>query len=109
MDLLVHRDLIQDDLGNYYIISSINGHKLTLVHAVVYFSFNQIANEEFINTVKNQYGSPVGVGQFFTDIVKNKINGFQEGKYPGGIYSLKEVLGHYDIELDNLYEVNVNV
>ncbi|MCM3454472.1 hypothetical protein M3685_11000 [Heyndrickxia oleronia] len=109
MEILQHRDLIKDELGNYYVVSAIDDNQLTLVNAVVYYSFNYILNKEFVKEVTSNYESSVGVGQFFTDLVKNKIEGLQTGKYPGGIYSLGDVLKEYQVQVESLYERNVNL
>lgn len=107
MDILVMRDLIKDALGNYYVVSKIDGKKLTLVNAVVYYSYNRILDFEYVDEIKRNYKQSVGVGQPFTDIVKSRIEGLESGKYPGGIYPLEEVLKEYDIFVDGLYERNV--
>lgn len=107
MDILVMRDLIRDDLGNYYIVSKIEGKHLTLVNAAVYYSYNRILDHDYVDEVKGNYEYAVGVGQPFTDIVKSRIEGLKNGKYPGGIYSLAEILKEYEVSVDGLYERNV--
>jgi hypothetical protein len=109
MEILVNRDIIQDELGNYYIVSKIEGNRLTLVNAVVYYSFNRILREDFLREVNSQYDKPVAVGQFFTDLVKNKISRLKEGKTPGSIYMLNDVRKKYEINVDSLYERSVSV
>ncbi|MBP3037968.1 hypothetical protein J9303_00405 [Bacillaceae bacterium Marseille-Q3522] len=103
------RDLIKDELGNYYTSVGLHGNKLLIANAIVYYSFNRIANEEYIETVKRQYNTYVGVGQFFTDMLKNKINDLTNGISLGKIYQLDDVRKEYDVELISLYERNVNL
>ncbi|EIJ79127.1 hypothetical protein PB1_16259 [Bacillus methanolicus PB1] len=107
MKILVNRDLIRDELGNYYVASSVYGKQLTLVNAVVYYSFNRILTHDFVDEVNSQYDKEVAVGQFFTDIVKHKIERLKKGESPGGIYSLEEVLKEYVVRIDGLYEKSV--
>lgn len=109
MDLMVFRDIIKDELGNYYMISEINRNKLTLVNAVVYMSFNRFLNEEYVKEIKEQYGETVLVGQPATDMVKHRIELLSKGSVPGSIYSLEEVTKEYKVLIDGLYERNPNV
>ena len=92
MEILAMRDLIQDDLGNYYAVANVGKSTITLVNAVVYYSFNRILDNDFVEEVNKQYDNKsVAVGQFFTDLVINKIEGLTSGKYPGRIYDLTDV------------------
>jgi hypothetical protein len=109
LELLVMRDLIKDDLGNYYVIQAINGNKLTLVNAVIYNSFKRILSYDFVDEVEKKYGKPVAVGQYFLDALKSRIEGLESGKYPGGIYTLEEVAKNYEIEVNTFYERDVNL
>lgn len=109
MELFPNRDLIQDELGNYYEIKSMSGRKITLVNAFVHYSFRRIMNEDFLHTVKDQYEESVGVGQFFADMLKNRISMLTSGKVPGGIYSLSEVEKYYEIEVNPLYERSIGI
>ncbi|TXC89880.1 hypothetical protein FS935_16120 [Metabacillus litoralis] len=109
MEILPIRDLIQDELGNYYIVKAINGKKLTLVNAIIHHSFRRILSEDFVAEVNKQYDKGVAVGQYFTDALKSKIESISTGKTPGGIYKLSDIQKEYDIEVISLYEKDVNV
>jgi hypothetical protein len=76
---------------------------------VVHNSFKRILNKDFVEEVNNKYDKSVAVGQYFTDMLKNRIEGLSSDKYPGGIYKLSDVLGEYEIEVNGLYERDVNV
>lgn len=109
MELIEQRDLIKDDLGNYYVVSSVFGKQVRLVNAVVYFSFNRILTQEFVEEVNNCYSDSVAVGQFFMDMVKSKIDGIKSGKTPGYIYNLNDVSELYNVTVDGLYERSVSI
>jgi len=108
MEILAMRDFIRDDLGNYYAITTVGKSTITLVNAVVYYSFNRVLNNEFVEEVNKQYDhKPVAAGQVFTDLVINQIDDLTSGKYPGHIYDLTDVAKNYEIEVVNLYERDV--
>ena len=85
MGILPVRDLIQDDLGNYYTVVELNEKKLTLVNAMIHYSFRRILNADFVEEVNKQYDRSVGVGQYFTDMLKNRIQGLSKGTIPGNL------------------------
>ncbi|MGG4549388.1 hypothetical protein ABER02_16625 [Rossellomorea marisflavi] len=109
MEILPMRDLIQDDLGNYYTVVAINEKKLTLVNAVIHHTFRRLLSVDFIEEVNKQYDKSVAVGQYFTDSLKSRIQGLTTGTYPGGIYKLSDVQNEYEIEVNGLYEREINV
>lgn len=100
--------LIQDDLGNYYIVSKVNGKKLLLkCYYPSYFPSYFIG--WFIQEVRNKYDENVAIGQYFADGHKKRIEGLSSGKYPGGIYKLSDILKEYEVEVDSLYEKSVSL
>jgi len=107
MDILPLRDLIKDDLGNIYVVIKKSEGKLILVNAAVYYSFKRILDVNFVNEVNNNYNHPVAVGQYFTDMVRDRMNGLMEGKYPGKVYLLDAVKKQYDVVVDGIYERSV--
>lgn len=109
MELLPLRDFVKDNLGNYYVVINKSSDKLILVNAVTYYSFNRILNEDFVKEMNTQYKDSVAVGQPFLDIVRNKIEGLMEGKYPGKVYLLESLQAEYDVVVDGLYEVKVTI
>jgi hypothetical protein len=107
MEILENRDLIKDELGNYYYASSVYGKQITLVNAVVFNAFKRILDHQLVDEIKSSYDTPIAVGQIFTDMVKNKIDGLESGKYPGSIYSLEDVQKEYVVKVSGLYERSV--
>jgi predicted P-loop ATPase len=97
-------DLIQDEYGNYYHVKCISDNTLYLVNAIAYFSFKRIANENFLNDVNKKYEKSVGVGQYFTDQLKSRIDGLKSKKYPGEIFQLNDVVNFYSVSFMPLYE-----
>lgn len=109
MEILVARDLIVDDLGNYYVAYAQEDNKLYITNAFQYYSFNRILNDAFVDDVEQKYARSVAVGQYFLDSLRNKIEGLERKNYPGGIYNLNEVTEYYDIEYNPFYEKNFTV
>ncbi|PRS26915.1 hypothetical protein C6W19_24270 [Bacillus sp. RJGP41] len=108
MEILPIRDLIQDDLGNYYEVVGISGGKIRIVNAVVHLSFKRILTTEFVEEVDKHYGKRVGVGQYFTDMLKDKIERISNGG-KGNIYKLSDVLEEYEVEIGPLYERSIGI
>ncbi len=109
MEILSLRDLIQDEYGNYYIASSVSGNKLTLVNAFQLYSFNRILSHDFVEEINKQYNKSVAVGQFFGDMVKNRIETLKRDNVPGGIYTLEDVMNYYEVSIDVHYEREIGL
>lgn len=109
MEIIPRRDLVKDELGNYYEITKLNNEEVTLVNAAIYYSFNRILRHEFVDEVNKNYDHPVGVGQYFTDLLKNRISGLESGKYPGSVYPLEAIKDKYSIKVEGLYEQSVHI
>jgi len=103
LELRPTRDLIQDELGNYYSIQSVEGDKITLVNAITHSAFRRILSDDFVEEVRKKYNENVAVGQYFQDALQSRIKGLQSGKYPGGIYRLVDVMKEYKVELSAFY------
>lgn len=110
IDILQGRDLIQDNLGNYYEVIGFKGsNKIQIVNAIVHYSFRRIANNHFLEEVDKRYNENVGVGQYFADMLKRRIELLSSGEVPGNIYKLSDVSQKYEVENVPLYERNVNI
>ena len=107
MEIMENRDLIIDKYGNYYIAESVYGKQVRLVNAVIYYANNRVLNNELLDAVNKQYGEPSSVLRFFTDMVKDKIEGLESGKYPGSIYSFEEVEANYTVSVSGLHSRSV--
>lgn len=101
---MVSRDLILDDLGNYYQIKSINKNKITLVNAIVFYAYNRILNDDYYEEYKGQ-----AVAAPATKIVKNKIKKLENNETKGRIYNLTDVSKKYVVVVDGLYEREISV
>ncbi|MCX2808525.1 hypothetical protein OQ477_00730 [Bacillus sp. ChL18] len=108
MDILPFRDLIQDGLGNYYEIVSVEGDELTIVNFILYRTFTRIVKEDFIKDFE-KYENTVYVGQLFMDMLNSKINGIKEGKFPGNIFLLEDILKKYNVSNLPLYEKQASI
>lgn len=109
MEILIMRDLIKDDYGNYFIASRVTGNEITLVHAVHFYSFNRILSHDFVEEVNKDYNKHVAVGQYFVDMVKHRIKSLERKEVPGEIYELENVQKVYKVHFDSLYERDVNL
>lgn len=109
MEILVMRDLIKDEYGNYYIVSRVTGNELTLVNAVHFYSFNRILNHDFVEEINKDYDKHVAVGQYFVDMVKYCIKSLKRKEVPGDIHELEIVKKFYKVHFDSLYERDVNL
>ncbi|MEW9668902.1 hypothetical protein [Ammoniphilus sp. 3BR4] len=112
MQLLPLRDLIKDDLGNYYTIvkqtidDDIN--EITVVNAFVEASFRRILrfDDDFKNEFKDyedQY-----IGQISMDILLNRIDHLNREDVPGNVYTLEQVLRKYTVKFISMIEYSKN-
>ncbi|MDN8592043.1 hypothetical protein Q0V21_25175 [Paenibacillus sp. 11B] len=102
--LLPMRDLIKDELGNYYVIIGNNQDgKIILVNAVVFYASNRIVDKEYFQEHAHETLTHAA-----TEIVKRRIEDMGAGKIPGGIYKLETLKSEFglDFVVDGLYERN---
>ncbi|AHF08573.1 hypothetical protein [Desulfitobacterium metallireducens] len=97
--ILPFRDLIQDNLGNYYFVSEIGENKMILVNAVVLYASNRIFSEELVKDHKGE-----SLTHFATQMVKDHLKLLLSGEIPGKMYLLESLVGTYDIVVDALYD-----
>jgi hypothetical protein len=90
LDIVVLRDLIKDERGNYYVALQISGNELTLVNAFVELSFQTILL--FNDNFKEMYESYEHqfMGKIAMDDLRHKYVDLINKKGAGHIYSLDE-------------------
>jgi hypothetical protein len=106
MDILGLRDLVKDEYGNYYEIIQQSNDEIVLVNTFVHYTFRRLLHfdEDFKKEFKEyewQY-----IGKFFMDMLKNRVDGLETGKYPGKIYDMKEVMKEYTVNVIPFYDKN---
>lgn len=101
--ILPRRDLIKDQLGNYYFVRSISENEMILVNAVVLYASNRIVNDEFLKKHKGEI-----VTHFATQMLKDRIEQLQNEIIPGKIYLLESLVGTYDVVVDSFYDRSPN-
>lgn len=104
MELEAERDLIKDEYGNYYIVTNTSGDSLTLVNAALYYAFNQMLDEDFINKVNQKYPNEIACGKYFADLVQEHIDKLESDEQPGGIYEIDEVKQQYELHVKPIYD-----
>lgn len=110
MEILLLRDLIVDEYGNYYITvrkrEDGNRKELTLANAFMDLSFKRVLG--FDNTFKEECAKYENkyLGQEAMDILKSKIKQLSKHEIPGGIYKLSDVLDEYKVKFVPLFERN---
>lgn len=109
MDIQAERDLIKDDYGNYYLATNVTGTSITVVNAAVYYSYNQMLNEDFLAEIKRIYPNEVAVGKYFTDQVARHIEELENSIQPGSIYHIDEVKEKYDLHVKPIYDDSFNI
>lgn len=97
MEILPLRDIYQDDLGNYYVVYKVEGKKVYITNAIVHYAFRRILSNEFVDEVSKKYDKRVAVGQYFSDVLKNRVEGIQSGKYKGNVFPLEELTEEYEV------------
>ncbi|WP_017687522.1 hypothetical protein [Paenibacillus sp. PAMC 26794] len=106
--LLPVRDLIKDELGNYYDILYVDNQnsKVVLVNAVVKLSSNRILTDDYYREHQHEV-----LTHEATNILKAKIKNLNEGKVPGDIYSLEELKSDFGFEfvVEGLYDPSPKV
>mgnify|MGYP001184949057 CR=1 FL=1 len=113
MDILLLRDLVVDEYGNYYIAmreSENEGVKeLTLVNAFIDLSFRRILT--FDDSFKKEFAEYEHkyLGQQAMDILKSRIEQLSKHEVPGGIYKLSDVLQEYKVKFIPFFERNPQV
>jgi hypothetical protein len=90
LDIVVLRDLIKDERGNYYVALQINGNELTLVNAFVELSFRTILlfNDKFRDKYANYEHQ--FMGKIAMDDLRHQYVDLINKKGAGHIYSLEE-------------------
>lgn len=104
MDIQPERDMLKDDYGNYYVVSNASGDSLTIINAALYYAFNQMIDEEFVEKARELYPNEVACGKFFADQVMAHIEELEKPESAGAIYSIDEVKKHYDLHVKPIYE-----
>lgn len=104
MDIQPERDMLKDDYGNYYVVSNASGDSLTIINAALYYAFNQMIDEEFVEKARELYPNEVACGKFFADQVMAHIEELEKPDSAGTIYAIDEVKKHYDLHVKPIYE-----
>lgn len=109
MELLALRDMIQDNYGNYYAITTVTEKEITIVNYIVHSTHKRILNQDFLEDVNNMYKKSVTVGKFFTDSLIQHIKTLERPSNPGNIYKLEDVLKEFDVKNDPFYEREIGI
>ncbi|WP_203332346.1 hypothetical protein [Planococcus beigongshangi] len=104
MEIQAGRDLLKDDYGNYYIVSNASGDSLTIINAALYYAFNQLIDEEFVNKARKMYPNEVACGKFFADQVMQHIEELEKPDSTGSIFPIEEVKKRYDLHVKPIYD-----
>lgn len=99
MNLKRFGDLIEDDLGNYYLIVEKEGSTLIIANAFMELSFRRRLDDPYIEEHYGEY-----VGKHAMDLLKSNIERIRARKNTLKIVPLKEVEQEYHIKVQNLFE-----
>lgn len=102
--LLPNRDLVKDEMGNYYLIQSISSDKIILVNAVVDYASRRVIDDEFYSEHKGE--TPIN---FATQMLQNQIERLASGQAKGEIYLLDSLKSRYEVVVNGLYNPSAQV
>lgn len=109
MDIQAERDLLKDSYGNYYIVSNVTGDSLTIVNAALYYAFNQMIDDEFVERVNEKYPNKIACGKYFADLVQEQVNQLEKGEIHGRIYDIAEVKEKFELHVKPIYDSSFHI
>ncbi|MCB2293884.1 hypothetical protein LGK95_10160 [Clostridium algoriphilum] len=116
MELRSVIDLVVDEYSNYYSVVELGLDKekdyVVLVNSFMVNSYKDILhlNEPYKSELSSHESQYIGLHAM--DILKNRIKGIEEGRLPGNIFKIEEVINFYgvgNVYFKPLYEKNIKI
>ncbi|GEM_PF-3413949 len=116
MELRSVIDLVVDEYSNYYSAVELGFDKgknyVVLVNSFMVNSYKDILhlNEPYRSQLSNHEEQYIGLHAM--DILKNRVQGIEEGRLPGNIFKIEEVIDFYgigNVYFKPLYERNIKI